>query len=222
MTLPEIPFGFRDEGINYKRQGQGLVVDFTWIGSSRLYPDSIAKWSGGTPLSDDEKITVPREVLQFVTREDARPTVVINCDAPSRKLWNMYVPRIPFLLQRSSTRRPRGNSRASVRCTFPHFVPGGNCPWMVSKSRMSKSSIPFCRGVRVDVTRPLQAQQFTNLSSEWSAANEDDKPDLIRPAKPTHRESGASSSRAACWSTASRACRALRRVHARVSPRLLV
>src|SRR6266542_6123799 len=84
---PRISFGFRGEGINYQRQGRGLIVDFTWTGGPRVYPDSVAQWSGGTLLTDDEKIAVPREVLQFVTVEDARPTVVINSDAPSIKLW---------------------------------------------------------------------------------------------------------------------------------------
>jgi hypothetical protein len=84
---PRLSFGFRGEGINYQRQGQGLVVDFTWIGGPRVYPDSIAKWSGGTLLTDDEKMTVLHEVLQFVTLEEGRPTVVVNSDAPSRMLW---------------------------------------------------------------------------------------------------------------------------------------
>jgi hypothetical protein len=82
-----ISFGFRGEGVNYQRQGNRLVVDFTWIGGPRVYPDSITKWSGGSALTDDEKITLFREVLQFVTVEEAPPTVVINSDAPSRTLW---------------------------------------------------------------------------------------------------------------------------------------
>ena len=84
---PRISFGFRGEGINYQRQSRGLVVDFTWIGGPRVYPDGIAKWSDGTVLTNDEKITILREVLHFVTVEDARPTVVINSDDPSRELW---------------------------------------------------------------------------------------------------------------------------------------
>ena len=84
---PRISFGFRGEGINYQRQGQGLTVDFTWIGGPRVYPDGIATWSCGTLLTDDEKLTVLREVLQFVTLEDGRPTVVVNADDPSRTLW---------------------------------------------------------------------------------------------------------------------------------------
>ena len=34
-----------------------------------------------------EKITVLHDVLQFVTLEEAQPTVVVNSDAPSRTLW---------------------------------------------------------------------------------------------------------------------------------------
>ena len=84
---PRISFGFRGEGITYQRHGQRLIVDFTWIGGPKIYPDSIARWSGGIPLTDDEKITVLHDVLQFVTLEEARPTVVVNSDAPSRTLW---------------------------------------------------------------------------------------------------------------------------------------
>lgn len=82
-----VSFGSRGEGINYRRQERGLVVDFTWINGPRVYPDSITEWSGGTPLTDDEKITVLREVLQFVTLADSRPVVVVNSDDPSRNLW---------------------------------------------------------------------------------------------------------------------------------------
>ena len=93
-----ISFGFRHEGINYQWQGQSLVLDFTWIGGPKVYPDSIAKWSGGTVLTDDEKITVLREVLQFVAVEEAPPTVVINSDAPSRRLWEQVCSANPALV----------------------------------------------------------------------------------------------------------------------------
>jgi hypothetical protein len=95
---PRISFGFRDETINYQRQGQGLVVEFTWVGGPKVYPDSIVKWSGGQLLTDDEKVTVLREVLEFVTLEDARPTVVINSDDPSRKLWEHVCSSNPALV----------------------------------------------------------------------------------------------------------------------------
>ena len=96
--MAKISFGFRDESINYGREGQTLVVDFTWIDGPRVYPDSIVKWSGGQLLTDDEKVTVLREVLEFVTLEDARPTVVIDSDAPSRKLWEHVCSSNPALV----------------------------------------------------------------------------------------------------------------------------
>lgn len=87
MSTARISFGFRGEDIDYQWQGKSLTVAFTWIGGPKLYPDSIAEWSDGTVLTDDEKIAVLRDVLQFVTHEDERPTVVVNSDAGSRTLW---------------------------------------------------------------------------------------------------------------------------------------
>jgi len=97
-ATPRISFGFRGETINYQRRRQDLVVDFTWMNGPRVYPDSVVKWSDGQQLTDDEKVTVLREVLEFVTLEDGPPTIVINSDAPSRKLWEYVCSSNPALV----------------------------------------------------------------------------------------------------------------------------
>ena len=126
-----ISFGFRGEGINYQRQGNSLVVEFTWIGGPRVYPDSIAKWSGGTVLTDEEKIAILGEVLQFVTLEEAPPTVVVNSDDPSRTLWEQVcssngalVAAIEYTSNEAENARERGDFLSALRAGKDFSVDG--------------------------------------------------------------------------------------------------
>jgi hypothetical protein len=86
-SAPAIAFGFRGENVDYRRHDQTLSVTFTWIGGPRLYPGSITGWSDGSPLTDEDRSSVFRDVLQFIALGGERSTVVINVDDPSRALW---------------------------------------------------------------------------------------------------------------------------------------
>ena len=86
-SAPAIAFGFRGEDVNYRRHGRTLSVTFTWIAGPRLHPGGITRWSDGSPLTDEDKSSVFRDILQFIASEGERPTVVINVDDESKALW---------------------------------------------------------------------------------------------------------------------------------------
>jgi hypothetical protein len=85
---PRIEYGPRGEDIGYSLNGRTVWLSFTYLKGPRIYPDSITKWAEtGESLSIDEKRTVLKHAISFVSKNEVKPIITINCDDPCREIW---------------------------------------------------------------------------------------------------------------------------------------
>jgi hypothetical protein len=94
MEIPTIKYGFRGEDIEYTVRGKSAWITFTWCKGDRIYSDSIKKWKDNEKISNEDKVTILKEIISFVDKShkrswwaSAKVIVVINTDDPDKILW---------------------------------------------------------------------------------------------------------------------------------------
>lgn len=86
-SKPRMKFDSQGEWITYTLHDKEIGVETTWMKGVTLYTESLGKWKGGSPLTDEEREKVFTDVVNFLKRKRERPIVVINMDDPLKDSW---------------------------------------------------------------------------------------------------------------------------------------
>ncbi|MGN6532131.1 MAG: hypothetical protein ACTHK0_10295, partial [Ginsengibacter sp.] len=78
--FPKISWGHRFEGIEYETENNSLYIDSTFIAGRKIFTDSIKDWKDNEPIANSDKIKIFKEIIQFASQTNEKPTVVINTD----------------------------------------------------------------------------------------------------------------------------------------------
>jgi hypothetical protein len=90
VDKPKTKFGSRGEDIIFRWKNGSINIGFTRGTGDRIYTDTIDTWDGANiELTEDEKETVFREVLEFLRRKRKKTIVVINEDDDDKALWEL-------------------------------------------------------------------------------------------------------------------------------------
>ena len=85
--FPKISWGHRMEGIEYEVENNSLYIDSTFIGSRKIYTDSIKNWKDSEIITQVDKANIFRQIVQFTNKKSKeKPIVVINIDY-DKEFW---------------------------------------------------------------------------------------------------------------------------------------